>query len=131
MRSEEPRVRRSRGSAHSLYLHVAAERGVVGLIALGFLGCGLGVSGREEDALRILRKVENLSEDQYVPPFQKGHILAGLGRLDEAFELFEEAYRLRSPQLVLWNGFPQLDYLRSDPRFRSLMRRIGFEAEPD
>jgi tetratricopeptide (TPR) repeat protein len=96
--------------------------------ALGFLGWGLGISGREEEALRILKKLDNLPRDQYVPPYQKGHILAGLGRLDEAFELFEEAYRQRSPQLVLWNAWPQLDYLRSDPRFRSLLQRIGFEA---
>jgi hypothetical protein len=66
-----------------------------------------------------------------VAPLRKGHILAGLGRVDEDFELFEEAYRIRSPQLVLWNGFPQLDYLRSDPRFHSLMRRIGFEGQAD
>jgi TolB-like protein/Tfp pilus assembly protein PilF len=109
-------------------LREAAEIEVDNPYALGFLGWGLGVSGREEEALRILKKFEDLSRDQYVPSFQMGNILAGLGRLDEAFELFEEAYRLRSPQLVLWKTFPHVDYIRSDPRFRSLMQRVGFEV---
>jgi len=96
--------------------------------ALGFLGWGLGVSGQEEDALRILSRIEDRSRDQYVTPYQKGQILAGLGRIDEAFELFDEAYRQRSPQLVLLNATPLMDCLRSDPRFHSLLGRIGFET---
>jgi tetratricopeptide (TPR) repeat protein len=97
--------------------------------ALGFLGWGLAIAGHREEALSTLEKLEDFSSGQYVPPFQKGNILAGLGRLDEAFELFEESYRLRSPQLVLWNTIPTLDHVRSDPRFRSLLRRVGFEVD--
>jgi tetratricopeptide (TPR) repeat protein len=112
-------------------LSKAAETEVDNPYALGFLGWGLGITGQEEEALRILRKLEDRSRNQYVTPYQKGIILASLGRTDEAFELFDEAYQLRAPQLVFLNAGPWLDYLRPDPRFQSLLRRLGFETHSD
>ena len=96
--------------------------------ALGFLGWGLGASGEERAALAVLRKLDALGEGRYVSAYQRGHVLAGLGRTEEAFDCFEAAYRARSPLLTLTNAFPQWDGLRSDPRYRSLARRIGFEG---
>jgi hypothetical protein len=63
-----------------------------------------------------LRKVENLSRDQYVLPFQKGHILDGLAQSDEASELFEEAYRVVSRNSIEAN---QGNSTRSVRRFDS------------
>lgn len=53
-------------------------------------------------------------------------IYVGLGEKDEAFAWFEKAYEERASWLVWFKTDPMLDALRSDPRYRDLLRRIGF-----
>jgi hypothetical protein len=52
-------------------------------------------------------------------------VYAGLGDKDKAFEFLEKAYRERSLNLS-WhiNADLRVDNLRSDPRFRDLLRRM-------
>jgi serine/threonine-protein kinase len=50
---------------------------------------------------------------------------AALGDSDRAFEWLEKAYQSRNPWLINMNVEPQMDGLRSDPRFASLLRRMG------
>jgi TolB-like protein/Tfp pilus assembly protein PilF len=50
-----------------------------------------------------------------------------LGDKDQAFNWLQKAYEERDSFLVFLNtGLPQLDNLRSDPKFAELMRKIGF-----
>ena len=53
-------------------------------------------------------------------------IYAQLGEKEKAFEWLEVAYEDRSRGLASIKGEPQLDPLRSDPRFHSLLRRMNF-----
>ena len=48
-----------------------------------------------------------------------------LGELDAAFQLLESAYTKHETELIYLNVDPQWDVVRSDPRFQSLLRRIG------
>ncbi len=48
-----------------------------------------------------------------------------MGNKDEAFAWFEKAYAERSNALTSLRVEPLYDYLRSDPRFQELMRRVG------
>jgi hypothetical protein len=50
-----------------------------------------------------------------------------MGNKDEAFIWLERAYTERSSWLVWANVEPRFDTLRPDPRFRSLLSRIGFK----
>jgi hypothetical protein len=53
-------------------------------------------------------------------------VLAALGEPDEAVHWLEQAYRDHSFWLAYWaNVDPRLDVLRHDPRFKTLMRRLG------
>jgi serine/threonine protein kinase/tetratricopeptide (TPR) repeat protein len=92
--------------------------------ALANLGWGLGMTGQEEAATRILNKLEQLGGERCVRPYYKAMILWALGRRDEGFELFEAALHAREPQLTMWKTLPSLDALRSDPRYESILRRI-------
>lgn len=47
-----------------------------------------------------------------------------LKQKDEAFDYLEKAYRERSAEMVLLPS-PQFAFLRSDPRFKDLIKRIG------
>jgi hypothetical protein len=52
---------------------------------------------------------------------------AALGDRDEALAWLERAVEARSEDMVFLNVEPAWDPLRSDPRFRAILRRMGFE----
>ena len=51
-------------------------------------------------------------------------LYAKVGNKDKAFEQLETAYRERSYQIAILQVEPQLDSLRSDPRYADLVRRV-------
>ena len=63
-------------------------------------------------------------------PYMIATIYAGLGNKDKAFEFLDEAYREHSWDLP-WQikADIRIDNLRSDPRFRKLLRRLGLNDE--
>jgi TolB-like protein/Tfp pilus assembly protein PilF len=93
--------------------------------SLLFLGHVYGVSGKREEARSALEKLLELSRQRYVDPFYFGMVHLGLGETTKAFEFFEKAYHDRSEELLLLKVDPRFDGVRSDPRYRSLVRRIG------
>jgi TolB-like protein/Tfp pilus assembly protein PilF len=52
-------------------------------------------------------------------------IYAQLGEKDEAFKWLERAYEERSVMMMYLKVLPNLDPLRSDPRYADLLRRVG------
>ncbi len=92
---------------------------------LASLGRGFAVSGQAAKARQILDQLEKMPEKVHVTPYNVASIYAALGDKDAAFAQLEKAYQERSFYLM-WLGIdPQLDNLRSDPRFRDLLRRVG------
>ena len=89
-----------------------------------FLGHAYAVAG-EKEALKILDDLLEESTHSYVPPYSIALIYTGLGKQDEALEWLEKAFVEHSH----WRGWlqltPELDSLRSDPRFIDLVQR-GF-----
>jgi tetratricopeptide (TPR) repeat protein len=51
---------------------------------------------------------------------------ARVGERDRAFEWFEKVYEDREPSLLWLKVAPDCDKLRSDPRFKDLLRRVNF-----
>jgi hypothetical protein len=62
----------------------------------------------------------------YVSPYGLAYIHVALGEKDEAFVLLNKAHEERSSDVIDLKVDPQLDPLRSDPRFAELLRRMGF-----
>jgi hypothetical protein len=50
-----------------------------------------------------------------------------LGESDAAFQKLESAYAKHETELIFLNVDPQWDDVRPDPRFQSLLRRIGLK----
>jgi eukaryotic-like serine/threonine-protein kinase len=92
---------------------------------LALLGHAYAVSGKREQARRILEKLLGLSRQHYIDPYYFGLIYVGLGEADKAFEWFEKAYQERSEELLFLKVEPRLDPVRADSRFQSLVRRLG------
>jgi hypothetical protein len=52
-------------------------------------------------------------------------VCAALGEFDRAFELLGKLCDIRFGPLFSIKGLPIYDPLRSDPRFKSVLRRMG------
>jgi Flp pilus assembly protein TadD len=89
------------------------------------LGNAYAISGKRDEAERVLAQLKELSKRQYVQPSYIAMVHAGLGDKDQAFEWLEKAYSNRDDRLVFVMTDPLMDSLGSDPRFQDLSRRIG------
>jgi TolB-like protein/Flp pilus assembly protein TadD len=89
------------------------------------LGYAYAISGKSNDAAAISTKLKHSSERTYLLAYYIAIVEAGRGRKDEAITWLEHAYENRSAQLPDAKTEPMLDSLRSDPRFRNLIRKMG------
>ena len=94
------------------------------VLDLMYLGHGLGVSGARAEGQKVLEELRGLSQQRYVPPEFIAVVYEGLGERNRALQWFEKAYTERSMHAWILPD-PRLDPIRSDPRFRNLMRRMG------
>ena len=89
-----------------------------------YLGHALAVSGASLEARKVVHQMQSLRQRRYVPASFIAVVYVGLDDHDQAFEWLEKAYTERS--LHAWVlPDPRLDPIRSDPRFRSILRRMG------
>jgi TolB-like protein/Flp pilus assembly protein TadD len=81
------------------------------------------VSGRREEAEKLLSDLKERSRTGYSAASEIAMIYASLGDANEAMIWLEKGYEERfNPGVLLRPGF---DPLRSDPRFQSLLLRVG------
>jgi TolB-like protein/DNA-binding winged helix-turn-helix (wHTH) protein/Tfp pilus assembly protein PilF len=86
------------------------------------------VSGKKDEAQKILRDLEHTAKQSSASPYAMATIYAGLGETDKAFASLEEAYTRKSLGLPSWlEADSVLDSLRPDPRFQSLLSRVGLK----
>jgi TolB-like protein/Flp pilus assembly protein TadD len=81
-------------------------------------------NGNRERAWKIVHEMQDQAKTKYVGTYYLGVIYASLGEADLALESLEKAYADRNVR-VLEIFDPVFDSLRSDVRFRDLVRRIG------
>lgn len=79
----------------------------------------------DNETLKILAEMKEMSKQQYVAPLAFANIYLALGDREQTFEWLEKAYAERQPNLRALKMAPAYDELRSDPRFADLLRRIG------
>jgi hypothetical protein len=61
---------------------------------------------------------------RYVSALYFAGVYNGLGDKKTALDWLEKAYRERNDRLIYLNVDPMADPLRSEPRFRDLMKRL-------
>jgi TolB-like protein/Tfp pilus assembly protein PilF len=92
------------------------------------LGFAYGMAGKQAEARAILKQLEALSKGRYVTGLYFATVYAGLKDNDKAIEYLNHAFEARHPGLVLIRIEPMYDGLRSDERFKALIKR--FEPMP-
>ena len=75
---------------------------------------------------RLEQEIEE-SRRELNTAFDGAEIYAQLGEQDKAFLLLERAYQERYFMMMYLKVAPNLDPLRSDPRFADLLRRVGLK----
>lgn len=95
-------------------------------MALGFMGYAYALAGQRAEAENLLNILRDISLRKYVSPYSMVMIHLGLGQNEQALDLLERLYEERNDWLVWLNVSPELKVLRDEPRFKDLLRRIGF-----
>lgn len=85
----------------------------------------LGIVGRRKEAEAVLSKLDSMSKRQYVTAYGVALVYESLAQKDSAFAWLDRGVRERTHWLVWLNRDPRWQPLRSDPRFKSLVRRVG------
>lgn len=93
----------------------------------------LALSGRRPAALAELDRLLKLSKQRYVAAYDFALIYAALGDTENTFAWLERAMQDRSTMISFLAQDPMFDAFHGDPRFASLVRRIGIyrRALPD
>jgi TolB-like protein len=89
------------------------------------LGFAYAVSGRPDEARKILAILQQLHQQGIVPAASLATLYGALGEPNEAFVWLEKAYQERDPQLTYLKAGRRFEPLRGDPRFAQFVRRVG------
>ncbi len=96
-------------------------------VRLAGLGRSYALAGRESDARKILAELNQASKTEYVAPYFFAIIEGALGEKDQAFAWLEKGFNDRDPYLARLRVDVAMDPLRSDARFKTLLRRVGLD----
>jgi len=66
-----------------------------------------------------------LSTQRYISPYHIALVYSGLGDRDATLDSLEQALQNRTDYMVFLKVDPRFDWLHKDPRFTSLMERVG------
>jgi serine/threonine protein kinase/tetratricopeptide (TPR) repeat protein len=85
-------------------------------------------AGRRAEAERSTQLLQELATKRYVSPYFLA--VAQSGANDEAaLDLLEQAYTDRSFSMIYLDVDPRFDRLRSHPRYRQLLQKLGFTVK--
>jgi Flp pilus assembly protein TadD len=91
------------------------------------LGVGYALAGDRAAAVGTLNELEKVRADGYASALDFADIHVALGDRERAFRWLDRAADERAFHLIYLKVWPELDPLRSDPRFNSLVLRLGLK----
>jgi DNA-binding winged helix-turn-helix (wHTH) protein/TolB-like protein len=97
-----------------------------GVEAMENLAMVYAVGGNKEAAMSIIQQLQARRQHEYVPTFDLSYVYLFLKQKDQAIEELETASEKHDINVNSLKVDPLLDPLRSDPRFRALLKRANF-----
>jgi eukaryotic-like serine/threonine-protein kinase len=92
---------------------------------IGVLGYAYGRSGNRDRASELLQELMARATQSYVSAMWIALVHLGLSDLESLFRWLDRAFEERDGSLVLITAAVEFDQVRDDPRFRSLLGRMG------
>jgi adenylate cyclase len=99
-------------------------------LVIGDLGWCYAIGGRPDAARTLLAELIVRASSDWVSPVALASIHVGLGEHEEALDQLEQAYEQRAYRIVQLGVEARWDPIRSDPRFRALVRQVGLPERP-
>jgi serine/threonine-protein kinase len=96
--------------------------------ALTALGHAQALAGKKNDAERVIARLQELSKQQYVSPFQAAVVYAGLDNRKLALDGLEKSREERFNWLPFVQVDPVFKNLRSEQKFIELEKNLGLGA---
>ncbi|HEY6246244.1 MAG TPA: hypothetical protein VIX17_19995 [Pyrinomonadaceae bacterium] len=96
-----------------------------GASAKGYLGLWLAKSGKRDEALKLLNELKQDATKNYVQGDTIALIYIGLGDKAEALEWLEKHMLSHAETASGYGVSPQLDDIRSEPRFQAMLQRMN------
>jgi serine/threonine protein kinase/Tfp pilus assembly protein PilF len=93
----------------------------------GVLSHAYAFSGKKTEAKKLLNELIELSKTKYHSPYGLAYIYIELNEKDKALDLMEKAYEEHDHWLYQIKVIESVDKLRSEPRFKALLKRMGLE----
>jgi tetratricopeptide (TPR) repeat protein len=97
-----------------------------GPIKLGLLGNTYAQAGNKAEARKYAQRLTGKAATEHMGNYELGFLYAGLGEKDRAFQALEEAYKVHDKGLCYLKVDPNIEPLRSDPRYQDLLRKMNF-----
>jgi TolB-like protein/Tfp pilus assembly protein PilF len=91
----------------------------------GVLIRAYALAGRRSDALMLLADLKQRKSTGYIPSAAFVNAYLGLGENEQAIAALQKAVQEKSNILQFVKTHPYFDPIRSDPRFRDLVNRVG------
>jgi TolB-like protein/class 3 adenylate cyclase/Tfp pilus assembly protein PilF len=121
-----PYLQKGRYSEAIAELRQAVELSKGSTMSLAVLAHAHAASGDRAEALQLLETLQARAREEYVPSYWIAFVHVGFGDKDRAIEWMDKAREERSAWLAWANVEPRFDILRDDPRFRDILRKVGF-----
>lgn len=96
-------------------------------VILGALGAVYAKAGARDKALALLAQLSEIAKENYVAPIAWAMLYIGLDQKDEAFEWIAKGCETHDTLVCYLAIGPTFDPLRSDPRFDTMLEKIGLE----
>jgi hypothetical protein len=93
------------------------------------MGYGYGRAGRRAEAEQALRDLEAMSRKQFVQASFLAVVYIGLDDRQQAFRYLEQALDEKASSMAFLRVDATFDPLRSDPRFATLLARVGLSDQ--
>jgi tetratricopeptide (TPR) repeat protein len=91
----------------------------------GYYALVLAKSGQREEATKLLNQLKQESAQKYVTPYAIALAYIGLNEKEEAFVWLQKEVEERGYWAGVYAVDPVLDDLRSDPRFKVMLKRLN------
>jgi Tfp pilus assembly protein PilF len=102
------------------------ERSQTG-IGISAIGITYAKMGRRDEAQQMLDDRIKRSKEEYVTPLGMAHLYFALGENDQGFKWLDKAYEDLDSELNNIKVNPLYDSVRSDPRFKAMLKKMGLE----
>jgi TolB-like protein/Tfp pilus assembly protein PilF len=94
-----------------------------------WLAYSYGLAGEKDKAEQILQNMFEKAKKEYVPALCIAIVYIGLGNNHIAFQWLDKAYRERIPNLIFIKDWPEFNPIRTDPRYKLFLEKMGLPKD--